>query len=58
VRSARGELVLTAEADSAVPKGVVAVYFNVPDGSAAPGNAVATLIDSRSPVTDVRMESV
>jgi hypothetical protein len=23
-----------------------------------PGNAVATLIDSRNPVTDVRMESV
>jgi NADH-quinone oxidoreductase subunit G len=58
LRSARGELLLTAEADNGVPKGVVAVDFNVPDGSAVPGNAVATLIDSRSAVTDVRMESV
>jgi anaerobic selenocysteine-containing dehydrogenase len=57
VRSARGELVLAAEADPGVPRGVVAVAFNVPDGPEAPGNAVATLIDSRSPVTDVRVES-
>jgi NADH-quinone oxidoreductase subunit G len=58
VRSARGELVLAAEADPAVPRGVVAVDFNVPVGPEAPGNAVATLIDSRNPVTDVRLESV
>ncbi len=58
LRSARGELVLGAEADEGVPRGVVAVDFNVPDGEATPGNAVATIIDSRQPVTDVRMESV
>ena len=58
VRSARGELVLPAEADDEVPRGAVAVDFNVPVGPGAPGNAVATLIDSRNPVTDVRLESV
>ena len=58
VRSARGELVLPAEADSGVPRGAVAVDFNVPVGPGTPGNAVATLIDSRNPVTEVRLESV
>jgi hypothetical protein len=36
----------------------VAIDYNVPGGESATGNAVATLIDSRQPVTDVRMESV
>ncbi len=58
VRSARGALVLTAEADDGVPRGVVAVDFNVPNGPDSPANAVSSLIDSRSLVTDVRMESV
>ena len=58
VRSARGELVLPAEADDGIPRGAVAIDFNVPHGTVSPGNAVATLIDSRSPVTDVRLESV
>jgi NADH-quinone oxidoreductase subunit G len=58
VRSARGELTLPAEADDRVPRGVVAIDFNVPGGESAPGNAVATLIDSRELVTDVRLESV
>jgi NADH-quinone oxidoreductase subunit G len=58
VRSDRGELVLPTEADERVPRGAVAVDFNVPLGPDTPGNAVATLIDSRHPVTDVRMESV
>ena len=58
VRSARGELTLPAEADAGVPRGVVAIDFNVPGGQSAPGNAVSTLIDSRAPVTDVRLESV
>ncbi len=58
LRSARGTLVLTAQADAGVPRGVVAVDFNVPDGSDAPANAASVLIDSRAPVTDVRMESV
>jgi anaerobic selenocysteine-containing dehydrogenase len=64
VRSARGELVLPAEADAGIPRGAVAIDFNVPlaaaapGDAAAPGNAVAALIDSRQPVTDVRLESV
>jgi len=58
VRSARGELTLAAESDEGVPRGVVAIDFNVPSGESAPGNAVATLIDSRQVVTDVRLESV
>ena len=33
--------------DEGVPRGVVAIDFNVPGGESAPGNAVATLIDSR-----------
>ena len=58
MRSARGELTLPAQADEGVPRGVVAVDFNVPGGESAPGNAAATLIDSRQLVTDVRLESV
>ena len=58
LRSARGELTLPAQADEGVPRGVVAVDFNVPGGESAPGNAAATLIDSRQLVTDVRLESV
>jgi NADH-quinone oxidoreductase subunit G len=58
VRSARGELTLAAEPDEGVPRGVVAIDFNVPGGESAPGNAVSTLIDSRQVVTDVRLESV
>jgi NADH-quinone oxidoreductase subunit G len=58
VRSARGELVLSAVADGRVPRGVVSVDFNVPGGADLPGNAVATLIDSRNPVTEVRVESM
>ncbi len=58
VRSARGELILSAESDEGVPRGVVAIDFNVPGGESAPGNAVATLIDSRQLVTDVRLESL
>ncbi len=62
VRSARGELTLPAHADDGVPRGVVAIDFNVPAERPQPadavGNAVATIIDSRQPVTDVRLESV
>jgi NADH-quinone oxidoreductase subunit G len=58
VRSARGELILSAESDEGVARGVVAIDFNVPGGESAPPNAVATLIDSRQLVTDVRLESV
>jgi NADH-quinone oxidoreductase subunit G len=58
LRSDRGEFVLPVEVDDRVPRGAVAVDFNVPGGPETPGNAVATLIDSRHPVTEVRMESV
>jgi anaerobic selenocysteine-containing dehydrogenase len=58
VRSSRGELILSALSDEGVPRGVVAIDFNVPGGETAPGNAAATLIDSRQLVTDVRLESV
>jgi NADH-quinone oxidoreductase subunit G len=58
VRSARGALVLAAEADLGVPRGVVAVDYNVPNGSEPVANAVSGLIDSRQLVTDVRLESV
>jgi NADH-quinone oxidoreductase subunit G len=58
LRSARGELTVPAQADEGVPRGVVAVDFNVPGGESASGNAAATLIDSRQLVTDVRLESV
>ncbi len=58
VRSARGELILPAASDAGVPRGVVAIDFNVPGGESAPGNAAATLIDARQLVTDVRLESV
>ncbi len=57
VRSARAELVVPAVADPAVPRGVVAVDFNLP---AAGGreNAAASLIDTSVAITDVRLESV
>ncbi len=72
VRSARGSLVLPADADAGVPRGVVAVDFNLPLGAAAEGagvtdtgaaadgvaNAAAVLIDAADVVTDIRMESV
>jgi NADH-quinone oxidoreductase subunit G len=58
VRSVRGALVLPAEADDRIPRGALAIDFNVPVGSDAPGNAAATLIDSSNPVTEVRLESV
>ena len=57
VRSSRGSLVVPADADAAVPRGVVAVDFNVP-AAAGPRNAASTLIDAGDPVTDVRMETV
>jgi anaerobic selenocysteine-containing dehydrogenase len=64
IRSARGALVLPAEASNGIPRGVAAVDFGLPapaDGAAgsppAP-NAAALLIDPAAAVTDVRLESV
>ncbi len=53
VRSARGALQLEAVADPGVPRGVLAIGFNL---GAADGGA-ASLIDSGEPVVDVRLES-
>jgi len=74
VRSASGALVLPAEADAEVPKGVVSIDFNLPvpggagDGAADDSgeddrdrpwsNAAASLVDCLSAVTEVRLESV
>ena len=45
-------------ADAGVPRGVVAIDFNVPGGESVPGNAVGHPDRRRQPVTDVRMETV
>jgi len=60
VRTARGALVLAAQADVGVPRGVVAVDFNLPapDDDGSGPNAVATLIDATAPVNDVRLENL
>ncbi|MHB8220314.1 MAG: NADH-quinone oxidoreductase subunit NuoG [Acidimicrobiales bacterium] len=64
IRSARGALVLPAEASNGVPRGVAAVDFGLPApaggaaGSPPVPNAAALLIDPATAVTDVRLESV
>jgi NADH-quinone oxidoreductase subunit G len=58
VRTARRTLVLDARADDGLPKGVVAVDFNLTAGADDPVGAAAQLIDVAEPVTDVRLESV
>jgi NADH-quinone oxidoreductase subunit G len=57
VRSARGSLTLRCEQDAGVPRGVVAIDFNLaaPEGAQ---NAAATLIDAGEAVVDVRLESL
>ncbi|MGH9019149.1 MAG: molybdopterin dinucleotide binding domain-containing protein, partial [Acidimicrobiales bacterium] len=52
VRSGRGQVVLDAVVDGSVPRGVVAVDFNL-GGRAGAGS----LIDGREPVVDVRLET-
>ncbi|MGH8980870.1 MAG: molybdopterin-dependent oxidoreductase [Acidimicrobiales bacterium] len=56
VRSARGTLTLPCAGDETVPRGVVAVDFNLPSPDMA--NAAAVLVDVTSAVTDVHLESV
>jgi NADH-quinone oxidoreductase subunit G len=58
VRSTRASLVLPARADAGIPRGVLALDFNVPAAGAAVANPAATLIEAGAPVTDVRLESV
>ncbi len=66
VRSARSALVLRAASDPGVPRGTVAVDFNlsVPAvdtegvATAAVTNAAATLIDATALVNDVRLENL
>jgi NADH-quinone oxidoreductase subunit G len=48
----RGSLVLTVDADPGVPRGSVALGFNLP------GEGAADLIDATSAVTNVRLDSV
>jgi NADH-quinone oxidoreductase subunit G len=57
VRSARGELTLACEPDATVPRGVVAIDFNLAAGNGT-RNAASTLIDAAEAVVDVRLESV
>jgi NADH-quinone oxidoreductase subunit G len=57
VRSRRGELTLPCVPDATVPRGVLAVDFNVPAGDGT-RNAASTLIDAAEAVVDVRLESV
>jgi predicted molibdopterin-dependent oxidoreductase YjgC len=57
VKSSRGDLVLEAVPDATVPRGVASIDFNL-DGTTSHGRSAAgTLIDSRQPVVDVRMET-
>ena len=59
VRSARGELVLAAEADAArAPRASSPSTSTSPVARARRATPPPTLIDSRQPVTDVRLESV
>jgi NADH-quinone oxidoreductase subunit G len=57
IRSTRGSLTVLAKSDAGVPRGVVAVEFNLPAG---PGSAdgASSLIDAMTAVTDVHLESV
>ncbi len=58
VRSTRATLVLPARADAGIPRGVVALDFNVPAADHERPNPAAVLIEAGAPVTDVRLESV
>jgi NADH-quinone oxidoreductase subunit G len=52
VASARGSLVLEAEADPGIPEGVAALAANLP------GNGAADLVDAAATTTDVRLETL
>jgi len=56
LRSARASVTLPCARDEGVPRGVVAVDFNLPSLDLA--NAAATLIDATATVTDVHLESI
>ncbi len=60
--SPRGSLVLTVEADVGVPRGSVAMGFNLPGATpAGPGGqseGAADLIDATAAVTNVRLDSL
>ncbi|MGA7418643.1 MAG: molybdopterin dinucleotide binding domain-containing protein, partial [Acidimicrobiales bacterium] len=53
VKTARASAVLEVAPDPALPRGVVAVDFNVPLAEGTAGD----LIDSSMPVTELRMET-
>jgi len=61
VASGRGEVVVAAVADAAVPAGVVALSFNLPAEGADPdavSGGASVLIDAAAPVTDVTVEAL
>jgi anaerobic selenocysteine-containing dehydrogenase len=58
VRSARGEVSLIAEGDAGIPKGVLAVDFNLSAPGDPRANAAAALIDATAVVNEVRLETL
>jgi NADH-quinone oxidoreductase subunit G len=56
VVSPRGTLVAGVEADDGVPRGSVALAFNLPGAGA--GGSPADLIDATSAITNVRLDSI
>jgi len=58
VRSGRGEVSLVAEGDPGIPKGVLAVDFNLSAPGDQRANAAAVLIDATAVVNEVRLETL
>jgi len=62
VRSGRGALVLEAQGDEGVPRGVAAIGFNLdagePDGGEDAGGRASALVDAGQAVVDVRLETL
>jgi hypothetical protein len=59
VRSGRGDFVLPALADGALPHGVAVIDFGLVAGSDdGPGRGAGDLIDASLPVVDVRLETI
>jgi len=58
VSSPRGAVVLAARADEGVPKGVLAIDFNLSGSDGGGSNAAAALIDATAVVNEVRLETL
>jgi formate dehydrogenase major subunit len=52
ITSPRGTVIVRARGDGAVPRGVAVIPWNLPQGTAG------VLIDSRGPVTSVRLSTI